>query len=31
MIEFVEEITGDYTGILTGIGASHESRMKHKD
>jgi hypothetical protein len=29
--EFVEEITGDYTGTLTGMGASHESRMKHRD
>ena len=25
--EFVEEITGDYTGTLTGIGAAHESRI----
>ena len=25
--EFVEEITGDYTGTLTGMGASHEPRM----
>jgi hypothetical protein len=24
--EFVEEITGDYTGTLTGLGASHEPR-----
>ena len=24
--EFVEEITGDYTGTLTGVGASHEAR-----
>ena len=29
--EFVEEITGDYTGTLTGLGASHESRMKHRE
>ena len=29
--EFVEEITGNYTGTLTGMGASHESRMKHRD
>src|ERR687885_2044907 len=26
--EFVEEITGDYSCTLTGIGASHESRTK---
>jgi hypothetical protein len=26
--DFVEEITGDYSGTLTGIGASHEHRMK---
>jgi hypothetical protein len=26
--EFVEEITGDYSCTLTGIGASHEHRMK---
>ena len=24
--EFMEEITGDYTGTLTGLGASHEPR-----
>jgi hypothetical protein len=24
--DFVEEITGDYTGTLTGLGASHEPR-----
>jgi hypothetical protein len=24
--EFVQEITGDYTGTLTGLGASHEPR-----
>ena len=24
--EFVEEISGDYTGTLTGLGASHERR-----
>jgi hypothetical protein len=24
--EFVEEVTGDYTGTLTGLGASHEPR-----
>jgi hypothetical protein len=24
--EFVEEVTGDYTGTLTGVGASHEAR-----
>ena len=24
--EFVEEITGDYTGTLTALGASHEPR-----
>jgi hypothetical protein len=29
--EFVEEITGEYTGTFTGMGASHESRRKHKD
>ena len=29
--EFVEEITGDYTGTLTGRGASHEPRRKHRD
>jgi len=25
--EFVEEITGDYTGTLTGLGASHDDLM----
>ena len=25
-----EEVTGDYTGTLTGVGASHESR-RHRD
>jgi hypothetical protein len=25
--EFVEEIAGDYTGTLTGVGASHEPRI----
>ena len=29
--EFVQEITGDYTGTLTGRGASHESRRKHRE
>ena len=29
--EFVQEITGDYTGTLTGIGAAHESRRKYRD
>jgi hypothetical protein len=29
--EFVEEITGEYTGTFTGMGTSHESRRKHKD
>ena len=29
--EFVEQITGDYTGTLTGMGASHEFRRKHRD
>jgi hypothetical protein len=24
--EFVEEITGDYTGTLTALGASHDCR-----
>jgi len=24
--EFIEEITGDYTGTLTGLGASHDVR-----
>ena len=28
--EFVEEITGDYTGTLTAMGASHELR-RHRD
>jgi hypothetical protein len=28
--EFVEEIAGDYTGTLTGLGASHEPRRKHR-
>jgi hypothetical protein len=28
--EFVEEVTGDYTGALTGVGASHEHRG-HRD
>src|ERR687886_2845347 len=29
--EFVQEITGDYTGTLTGRGAAHEPREhKHK-
>jgi hypothetical protein len=28
--EFVEEVTGDYTGTLTGLGASHDSR-RHRD
>jgi hypothetical protein len=27
--DFVEEITGDYSGTLTGTGASHEPR-RHK-
>jgi hypothetical protein len=27
--EFVEEITGDYTGTLTGLGASHENVSLH--
>jgi hypothetical protein len=27
--EFVQEVTGDYTGTLTRMGASHESR-EHK-
>jgi hypothetical protein len=26
MVEFIEEITGDYTGTLTALGASHEPR-----
>jgi hypothetical protein len=25
--EFIEEITGEYTGTLTSMGASHESRI----
>jgi hypothetical protein len=29
--DFVEEIAGDYTGTLTGLGASHESRRKHRE
>jgi hypothetical protein len=29
--EFVEEITDEYTSTFTGMGASHESRRKHKD
>jgi hypothetical protein len=30
--EFVEEVTGDYTGTLTGIRASHEARSHiHKE
>ena len=28
--DFVEEVTGDYTGTLTGLGASHDSR-RHRD
>jgi hypothetical protein len=24
--DFVEEVSGDYTGTLTGLGASHDSR-----
>ncbi|HYZ51719.1 MAG TPA: hypothetical protein VE593_12595, partial [Nitrososphaeraceae archaeon] len=24
--DFVEEVTGDYTGTLTGLGASHDSK-----
>ena len=24
--EFVEEIAGDYTGTLTGMGSSHDAR-----
>jgi len=24
--EFVEEVTGDYTGTLTAVGASHDTR-----
>jgi hypothetical protein len=28
--EFIEEITGEYTGTLTGMGASHESRRSMK-
>ena len=26
VFEFVEEVTGDYTGTLTALGASHEPR-----
>ena len=26
---FIEEITGEYTGTLTGMGASHESRCSY--
>jgi hypothetical protein len=29
--EFVEEITGDYTGTLTALGASHERTRAHRD
>jgi hypothetical protein len=29
--EFVEEISGDYTGTLTGMGASYELRKGHRD
>jgi hypothetical protein len=29
--EFVEEISGDYTGTLTGMGASHELRKGYRD
>jgi hypothetical protein len=29
--EFVEEITGDYTGTLTALGASHERTRGHRD
>jgi hypothetical protein len=25
--EFVEEVTGDYTGTLTALGASHEPKV----
>ena len=28
--DFVEEVTGDYTGTLTGLGASHDSR-RHRE
>ena len=28
--EFVQEITGDYTGTLTGRGASHEPNRSHR-
>ena len=28
--DFVEEVSDDYTGTLTGIGASHDSRI-HRD
>jgi hypothetical protein len=27
--EFVEEIVGDYTGTLTGVGASHDCKRKY--
>jgi hypothetical protein len=30
-VEFVEEITGDYTGTLTALGASHERTRAHRD
>jgi hypothetical protein len=26
--DFVEEVTGDYSGTLTGVGASHEHRSR---
>jgi hypothetical protein len=29
--DFVLEVTGDYTGTLTGRGASHEPRRTDKD
>jgi hypothetical protein len=29
--EFIEEVTGEYIGTLTCMGASHESRRKQKD
>jgi hypothetical protein len=28
--DFVEEVSGDYTGTLTALGASHDSR-RHKE
>ena len=28
--EFVEEIAGDYTGTLTGVGASHDCKRNHR-